>query len=186
MHGPVRQLERTVPRALPPVSVAKVRRGRRAVVGPSLAEEHAAPGVGGEVRLLREPARVRVVARAEPRDAVARRGELRDHEVQPQHRPRASDGGFDVVGDARRASDVQWFGIPAVHAPELGACAGERADETREAEDVVAVHVRDEDAGDLAVLQVRAHELVLCCFAAVEEPDLVGETQGVGGDVARE
>ena len=104
------------------------------------------------MRLLREPARVRVVARAESRDAVARRGEFRDHEVQPQHRPRASDGGFDVVGDARRACDVQWFGIPAVHAPELGACAGERADETREAEDVVAVHVRDEDAGDLAVL----------------------------------
>ena len=39
-------------------------------------------------------------------------------------------------------------------------------------EDVVAVHVRDEDARDLADVQVAAQELVLRPLAAVEEPHL--------------
>ena len=51
---------------------------------------------------------------------------------------------------------------------------------------MVAVHVRDEDAGDLAVLEVRAHELVLRRLAAVEEPYLVRQAQRVGAHVARE
>jgi len=43
---------------------------------------------------------------------------------------------------------------------------------------VIAVHVRDEYPCDFAVTQVTPHELVLRGFAAVEQPDLIRETQG--------
>jgi hypothetical protein len=37
---------------------------------------------------------------------------------------------------------------------------------------MVAMQVCDEDARDLADLQIAPDELVLCAFAAVEKPDL--------------
>ncbi len=59
--------------------------------------------------------------------------------------------------------------------------------ESSESEGVVAVHVGDEDAADLAGAQIAAEELVLGAFTAVEEPDLgaLGQAEGDTGDVAR-
>ena len=55
-----------------------------------------------------------------------------------------------------------------------------------QAEEVIAVHVRDEDAPDLADLQIALDELVLCAFATIEEPHLgsLGQAQGDARNVA--
>ena len=74
VHGPVRQLQSPVPCPLPRVAIAEIGRRGGSVIRPTLAEEHAAPGVRREVRLRGESARVRAVAGADARDAVAGRG----------------------------------------------------------------------------------------------------------------
>ena len=186
VYGPERELNSAVARGVPRVDVLEARRGGGAVIGPPFAEKHATSAVGGDVHLSIEPARVGVRAGADARDAVSGRGELGDHERESQDGSRTRDGGSDEIADARRADDIQRLRVLAVHASRLRAAAAERADETGETEYVVAVHMRDEDARDLAVAKVRTHELVLRRLAAVKEPNLIRQPKRVRRDVARE
>jgi hypothetical protein len=54
------------------------------------------------------------------------------------------------------------------------ACGRQQPDES---EQMIAVQVRDKNARDLTQFQITAQQLVLCAFAAIEEPDLASLRQ---------
>ena len=83
-----------------------------------------------------------------------------------------------VLREAARAVERDGAGV-------AGHAAGR--EQSHQPVDVVAVHVRDEDARDLADVEVAAQELVLRALAAVEEPHLgaLRRPQRHARDVAR-
>jgi hypothetical protein len=91
--------------------------------------------------------------------------------------PGAAEAGPYILFQSGRAVESNRAGIA-----RQAACR----QQSGKAEDVVAVQMGDEDAGDAAHLQIRADELMLGSFAAVEEPEFAAfrRTQDRRRDVA--
>mmetsp|Transcript_17839 Transcript_17839/g.58349 ORF Transcript_17839/g.58349 Transcript_17839/m.58349 type:complete len:284 (+) Transcript_17839:1276-2127(+) len=121
------------------------------------------------------------------RGLLARAGrpaQLVNDERHRERRLRQPHRGDDKVGDALRAVNDERGVVQESLDVLLLAGVDHAADEARDAKDVVAVHVRDEDARDAPVAERRLHQLHLRPFAAVKEPRLALEPQSDGGDVA--
>jgi hypothetical protein len=90
-----------------------------------------------------------------------------------------------------RAGDVADVSLKAARAINIYALGMARhsggSQQPDEAEEMVAVQVRDKDARDLADLQITFEKLVLRALAAVKEPDLrsLRRAQSHARDVAR-
>ena len=90
-------------------------------------------------------------------------------------------------GGAHHPFEVIAQGVGSVEVDTgAGARQAQGGQQPRQAKDVVAVHVGDEDPPQLGDPQLAAQELVLGGLAAVEQPELgpLGQAQGHGRDVA--
>jgi hypothetical protein len=91
-----------------------------------------------------------------------------------------------AIDAARRWSQVLPLGCREVETDGVGdPVEGEPLDDAGEAEAVVAVEVRDEDARDRRRGGTDERHLALCSFAGVEQEALVVPAEQVAVDVAR-